>query len=265
MELESELKFSNYERSEEFKTQYYEPFVNAYGAGRSKVASLNILDPETGTQRKGTPEDFDFIMQIGDDDAAAEKAQEMFGAKAPIVMYHRERVSELNDAKVKASEKYRKEGNERETQREESMRKGREEVAQTFNKAVLEGIEKYPKLFKAIEGDEKGSKILEEGFLNADIAFGTQSKDADGNPIRMDAKTRAAKHAAIRNMAGAFPYVVHLMKQAQAKAKELETKLAEFDKSQPGQGSGGRGKGAPNLTPMQQAEKGIEALVTGRR
>src|SRR6185436_17796208 len=77
-ELEKELAQSAYERSPEFNEKHAGPFRNAYQNARNRIAQFKVTDSE-GATRQASPDDFDAIMQIGDDMQAATAARELFG------------------------------------------------------------------------------------------------------------------------------------------------------------------------------------------
>ncbi len=260
-ELDEELRFSNYERSTEYKEKYEAPFHNAYQQGRNKAASLKVTDIETGQARQGTAADFDAIARMTDDDAAAELANTLFGNKSAMVLFHRERVQELNGARVQALDEFRKNGGEREKQRAEMRTKQQTELATAFSTASREGVEKYPQWLKPVEGDTKGAEILANGMRLADIAFGTQPTDANGSPITISATDRAKLHAAIRNKAGGFDHVVHLLNQQKALNKELKTKLKQFESSEPGAGQQGRQPQRQGGSAMDGAMSALDKLA----
>jgi len=257
-ELEEEIRFTNYERSTEYREKYEAPFLDAYAAGRAKVSSFTLTDPGTGEPRQGTEQDFDQLMRITDDNAAAERAAELFGNKAPIVLFHREEALKMNAARVKALDHYRKEGGEREKQRTEQLSKMQREVATAFESESKAGVEKYSKWFKPVEGDAKSAEILERGFHFADVAFGKADKDADGNVIRRAPAEMAKLHAAIRNKAGGFDHAIYLLNKERATVKQLQEKLKQYEDSGPGPGDGKGERGKP-LTTEQQWERDLMA------
>ena len=259
-ELEDEFRFTNYERSGEYKEKFEQPFIDAYGAGRAKVASLNLTDAE-GNTRKGTAEDFDSFMRVTDDDAAANMAAELFGTKAAMVMYHREKVMELNSARNKALETYRKEGTAREQARAEMAQKHQKEMAGLWQKESHGAVEKYPRLFKPIDGDEKGNELLQRGFERADAAFGSPLKDEDGKPVRVSGGDLVKLHAEIRNKAGGFDRAIHLLAKERARVKELETKLKDFEESAPGGGDRARKSKKP-MTTWDQVDEDLRKYAT---
>lgn len=239
-ELDTELRFSNYERSEEYKQKYHEPFLQSYQAGRNKIATLKIVErknPETEEviqpSRRATAEDFDAIMRIADDSEAAEMADRMFGPLANLVIYHREKVADLNGARVKAIEDYRAKGSEREQQTKAQAQAKQEQLKGTFKKSVEDGMAKYPQWFKAPDDDAQGKKVLEQGLLNADMVFSNTGKSPE---------ELVQLHAAVRNMAGAFPYVALKLHRAEARMKELEAELEQYKKSEPTEETHPRGE-----------------------
>lgn len=257
-ELEDQIKFVDYEKSPEYKEKYYEPFVTAYQAGRQKAASLKIMERKNDMDevvqqaRKATPEDFDAIMRLQDDGEAAEMADRLFGPMANLVIYHREKIMDLNSARVNAIEQFKKTGSEREQKTAEQMKAIHEKAKTVFKTHVEKGMSDHPQWFKADEADDQGKKMLEQGLLNADSVFTASNQ----NP-----EDRAAMHAAFRNMAGAFPFVALKLHRAESRIKELETELEEFKKSTPSEPS--RERGAPSQ-PMS-AEEEIEALARAGR
>lgn len=251
-DLENEIRFSAYERSQEYKEKFEQPFVDAYQTGRAKVATLKITDAD-GNYRQATPEDFDRIARIMDDDTAAEAAAEMFGNRAPVVLYHRERVQELNASRIKAIEDYKKLGGEREKQWQEQTAKQREQIGKLWKQANTEAIEKYPHFFKPIDGDDEGNQLLEQGFQMADAAFSD-----NGN---MTPEQRVKLHSAIRNRAAGFSRLAYQNKQLTAKIAELEQKLSEYESSEPGQGEGGGKKTETPEISMDSALNELDKLA----
>lgn len=230
-ELEETVKFADYEKSAEYKDKFYKPFVDAYQAARNKIASLktierkNDLEEVVQPRRQATAEDFDAIMRVQDDGEAAQMAADMFGPMANLVIYHREKIMELNQNRLNAIEEFRKKGGEREKQTVAQQQAMQEKLRGVFKKSVDEGISKYPQWFKADDGDEQGKAILEKGILNADSLF---TDNSGRSPEQV-----AQVHAAFRNMAGAFPYVALKLHRAEAKIAELQKEIDQFKNSEP--------------------------------
>lgn len=230
--LEEELQFTNYERSEAYKKDFETPFVDAYASGAGRVKGLKVNDGNGGT-RQGTDDDFRELMRQTDDDAAAEFAAELFGAKAPTVMYHREEVLKLHAAKEKAKEHFRTEGVKRQTEHTEKQKRFAEELGQVFNTEVKNATEKYPKWFKPVEGDTAGNDLLTRGSNKASEAFTGMRIDKDGNRAPIEPKELAAVRAAVWAKAGGFDRLASQLKAERARVKEVQEKLKQYEGSEP--------------------------------
>jgi hypothetical protein len=256
-EYETELKFTQYEKSQEYKEKYQKPFETAYLAGRSKAAALKVVERKNDEgavlqqTRKGTAEDFDALMAITDDDVAAEKAVEMFGNKAPMVLYHRERANELNNQASSAIKEYREKGAEREKQMREQQEKWHKDASSMIDREMTAAVEKYPKFFKPDDADPKGNELLETGreTLERVLRGGVPLKDGQAQWTHEEYSRAVAQ---VRNGAIAFPRVAHRLSLANKEIKELKARLADFEISVPGNGDGrGRTPVPSEKTPDQ--------------
>lgn len=253
-ELEDEMRYVAYERSQEYKEKYQQPFIEAYQAGQKRMESLDIQqktilveDPTTGEKtekiirqgRAATAEDFNSLMAIPSDRDARKFAKEMFGEDAALALQHREKVIELNNVQAKALEDFKKTGAEREKQQTEARSKAeKQQVAlwESLNKAAAE---KFPTWFKPAgldaEGnplDAKGDELLQKGFELVDRAF-------SGDASKLSSEELTKLHSAIRNRAAAFGRIAHQNKTLQAEIAELKKALEQFKTAEPGAGHGG--------------------------
>ena len=253
-ELEDEVKFANYERSSEYIHKYKQPLNEAYAAGCEKVAGVRVVGQD-GQTRQGTAHDFDVIMQQTDDSAAANMATEMFGPAAAMVLFHRERVLELNNRQMRAIEQFKQQGGQREAQRGEMQSRQAQAQAQAWSKANETAIKKYPHLFAPDPEDSKGNEILEKGFELADAAFsgGNIRDPKTGQFRRLTQQEQILLHSAVRNKAAAFDRLAYRLNQTKARVKELESKLKSFQDSEPGAGSG-KGKPGAQLSTWDQID-----------
>ncbi len=233
-EIEDELRLSAYERSQEFKEKWQQPFIDAYQFGRERTAQFRVQDAE-GNVRQATPEDFDYIMRITDDESAAQVADQMFGgAKAAVILNMRNEVHRLMHLRGKALEEAQKLGGEREKIRTESEKKQKAVLSETWNRLNSEAAEKYPDWFKEKEGDDKGNELLRKGYELVDKAF-LNSTDIPPNEL-------VGLHSAIRNRAAAFGRLAHTNRTLTARVSELEKELESYKDSEP-KGADGAPKG----------------------
>ena len=261
-ELEEELKYSAYEKSDDYQKQYEKPFIAAYQSGRVRVTQLTVTQ-EDGTTRAGTAQDFDAIMSIPSDAKAASLAHELFGPQAMYIINDRADIQKLNRARSQAIEEFQKNGSERDKQRAAQEVSRRHEIQQRmgqmgerFMALNDEAIKKYPQWFTAEEGDEEGARLLSKGFEFSDRAF----SGANG----MQPQELVAMHSAMRNKAGAFDYVVHKSRlqagEFKARIAELEEELKQFKSSEPGADNGKRTEAFRQLSPFDE----IDAIASGK-
>lgn len=244
-EYEGEIRNTRYEKSQEYKDTYERPYINAYVAGRERTAAMKVVERKTedGAQvtqagRQGTAEDFDELMRLSDDDAA-NRAYQLFGERAPMVLHHRERTMELNRTARDAIKDHATKGEKWEQeQRELSERQMNEGNAliDNFRKA---SDEKYPALFKDIEGDTKGNELLQRGkhLLERVLKQGAPLGDGEEQWTREEL---AIAIAAVRNKASGFDRLVHRLRATEKERDALKKDLEAFQRSEPGAGDGGR-------------------------
>lgn len=251
-DLENEIKFARYESSAEYKEKYEKPFIDAYQLGRAKTADLDVT-MEDGTVRSATEADFDAIARIVSNRDAVKLAKQMFGDEYTIPIYHRERVQELNGTRVKAIEDFRKQGSERERQQNEAQTKSMESIGKLWQQANSEAVERYPQWFKPAEGADDENAVLEEGFKLADAGFSD-----NGN---LTPEQRVRLHSAIRNRAAGFGRLVLQNKKLSTRITELETKLKDFEGSEPGAGEGKGHQVAKQEDTLEGVLSGLDAMA----
>ena len=236
-DYENKLRFTNFEQSEEYKSKYEKPLMDAYASGQAKAKAFKVqqlTDENSGEvkqqARQGTPEDFDRIMSIQDDDAAADLAATLFGQKAAAVLFHRERVQEANGARFRAIEDFKKTGAERVQQETQRQAKEAEAMTKAFESQNTADREKYATWFKPAEGDEAGNAVLERGYQIAQMAFDQAAM------AKLTTEQRVRVWSAVMNKAGGFDRLASQHKAQAAKIAELEKQLKEFQESEPGSG-----------------------------
>jgi hypothetical protein len=272
-ELENELKFSNYERSTEYKEKYQQPFLKAYEQGQKLLTTLNFKDPdkvddygavlEPGKTRKGSEADWDALMAIQDEDTANKFIAEHFSYNAARVTMQRDKVLEHHTQMKSAIEDFRKQSGVRETQMSELMTKNQKAASERWHTANALAAEKYPQFFGTDPADTKGNDLFAYGTRLTDLAFGVldpseisklppglQAKFVNG---QLPQSEMTLLHSAVRNRAAAHDRLVYRLNQKDTELTELREKLAGYEQSSPARGearrvdAAGKKKGASTL------------------
>lgn len=266
-ELENEIKFVNYEKSEEFKTKYLEPYNKSAQELTKEAMELVIekQDEATGqvTTRALTADEFWNVVRQPNAEAAHKAAKNLFPndpLKANDLLAKRKELTKSWQAMDQARQEYKTKGAEREKQLQDEMKanQAREtqmatQRAEQFHQAVQADLNhaERKEFFSAPDDDPKGKEILTKGFNFADKAFGLTGENEQGFPE----EEMPAVHAAMRNRAGSWPYLKHLVVKERARVKELEAKLAEYEKSEPGPGTPAGAKTVEEDTWEKRMEK----------
>jgi hypothetical protein len=285
-ELENELKFANYERSQEYKDKYQQPFLKAYEQGQKLITALTVKEPdqkdefggivEEGKSRKGTEADWDALMAITDEDAAGKFIADHFGHNAARITVLRDKVLDLHGQMRAAVEDFRKQGGERESQLRDFLTKQQKETSDRWHAANTHAAEKYPQYFAPDPADPKGNALLEQGTRLTDLAFGVlDPSDFPKLPQTIQAKLVNGRlppaeltllHSAIRNRAAAYDRLIYKLNQSEADKKELSEKLAGYEKSEPSRGQTRKvettgKKGVPST--FADVDAAFDALAAG--
>lgn len=239
-ELEQEIKFVNYRKSQEYQEKYEVPYQSAWKKAMADLGELTVGDPNTGAERPIEPKD---ILELVNMDlrSARAKAVETYGDFADDVMTHRKEIRNLFEAQHTALEEARKGGTEREAQmqkqRQEQVDSLKTEIGSVWSEANKQAVEdeRFGKLLKPQDGDEEGNSRLAKGFEMADRAFSVSpldpglTKDQRAEVIRL--------HAAVRNRSAAFGRVAYQNHQLESKIAALTEELNKFKNNQPGAGT----------------------------
>jgi hypothetical protein len=224
-EYEQEIKFSNFERSQEYIAQYQKPFEETASRAVAATAGLTAIDEKSGEARAATPEDFWLIANIVNEEKALAKAEELFGSpsKAAYVMQWRDQVRGAHQRAEAAKAEYRQKGAEREKQLLEQQSAIAKQQAEEFKRHNEEASTKFPQFFKEREGDADWNTKLKTGYEFVDSVFGGK-----GNP---------KAHSDIRMKAGSWDALAHDHQRQAQMIKDLEAKIAEYEASEPGEGA----------------------------
>lgn len=226
-QAEEELQYTNFEKSEKFRTEFEQPYQAVWGEAVATLGDYRVTNPD-GTERPATVEDLTRVTQAGSMPEARKIAKEIFGDDdANDMVMWRGKIVESFRKMQNAKAEFKKNGATRAAEQQQAMEqrlKSDEQAWQDMNKSA---VEKYPKWFKADETDTKGAELLKKGFEIADLAFsGKVSEDK-----------RMALHSAIRNQSAGFRYAVHKWESAETRIAALEKELEGFRASRPGAGN----------------------------
>lgn len=247
---EDELRFTNYQKSEEFKSKYQEPYERAWGKAITDLSDLSITDAN-GNARKFTAEDMLTLLNGGLVESR-KLAEEWFGPAAPDVLARRDKIRDAHESMQAALDDAKKNGASREKELMEKRQGAFKETAGVVRNAFQEATKQilshpvHSKWLTPTDGDDEGNALLEKGYAFARDAFNAKPLAEGLSPEqRADA---ARKHAALINRAAAYRRLVAAVDKRDARIKELETALGEYESSVPGNGapSGGPAAGEPN-------------------
>jgi hypothetical protein len=258
-ELEQEIRYVNYSKSEEFKTKYQQPYEKQWQRTMAELGELTVETADGGTRPLAANDILDLVnAPLG---KAHELAVERFGDLAPEVMAHRKEIRKLFDEQATALEEARKSGAEREKNITEQSQRQFSEVSTKIRDIWSKANEevtvdpKYGTYFTPVDGDEQGNQRLAKGFELADRAFSE-------NPLApgLSAEQRESivrRHAAVRNRAAAFGRLVYQNTQSQQRIAALEKELAEYKGTEPA-----RNGSQPAVTPSK-AQPGMSRIREG--
>ncbi len=236
-ELETELRFLDYARSEDFKAKFHTPWEEGWKTALSEFEGLKVTTSD-GQERDFHPSDLHALLGMPNF-RAREIANAMFGTAAPDIMRHRAELMKLTGAKEKALQEWKQRGSERDAKLAEE----RKMTVKRWSDGIDEFSGEYPELFGEKDGDQEGNTLLRNGKTLARLAFlGEGLPDGLTAEQRRDTMLDAQTKIAVRGMA--YGRVYRDLKSAEAKIAELEEKLKGYEGSEPGQGSEGRDHGA---------------------
>jgi hypothetical protein len=282
-ELEKELEFENYSKSKDFTSKYAEPYNEAWNDAVAEFRELTVRQPDGVNEESGDPkfttrpaDENDLLklanLKLSDMDALA---NEMFGPSASRAINHIQNLKKLSAAQAKAlAESKSKAGERRAQQAMESQQKAKV-LADTWAETNKSLAEKFPKAFLVEQSDADDVAAHTKGFALADLLFlgnaALKPEQVDALPAIFKDTVKAGKplsevqkvqlHALARIKIANHDRKVAALKKANARITELETTLADYEKSEPAAGKAGDGAGAvTNKDWMQTAEDELRAL-----
>lgn len=275
-EQEATIRFTDYQKSEEFRTKYQEPYVKAWNAALRDITDMEVELAGGGT-RKATEDD---LVRLGNLplQKARTEANAMFGDSADDVMYHVRQLKSLASEQSAALERAQTEAQKRAQEEAKTAGTRRAERIQKWNENNQALATKYPAWFAKAEADPEGNTLLDKGFALVDLIFSPQTVKLEYLPpaFANDIKTNDGKlspdmqnrlHALIRNKAAGFDRLARYANMLKKELAEAKKSLAEFENSEPPAGGGARGgtggRGGARQTvgvTMEQIDADIDEL-----
>ncbi len=235
-ELEQEIRYVNYAKSQEFQEKYQKPYEEAWQRAMVEMQELAVSDPETGESRKASAND---LLEVVNAPLikAKQMAQEKFGDFADEVMSHRKEVRRLFEEQSAALKRAREEGGEREktiqSQQQAMLTELQSHAKSAWEKAQEASLSdpENGAFFKPVEGDDERNNLLQRGYEFVDTS--TQENPLDPRLTPEQRATVVKKHVAVRNRAAAYGVIKHEFKKLQAKYSAIEKKLQQYEASTP--------------------------------
>ncbi len=248
-EYETELQFTNFTKSQAYKDQFQKPYVESWKTGQARAASMKVIERKGDEgemlqqSRQGTAADFDSIMSISEDDLAAEKATELFGNKASIILHHREKIRDIQGRSDAAIQEYQEKGQAWEKERREATEKQSKDFEGQITLCKQESIKKYSRMFTPDDSDPREKELAEKG--KAWVARMIAGRD-------MAPEERAMGISAMQLKAEHGDLWMYRADKFSKRVKELEKELEQFKSSRPANGNGnGRAPAAEEKDPLQ--------------
>lgn len=223
-DLRRQLAETAYERSDEFKQKFTEPYNNILKTAVAAVKQYGVEQGEGQPMRAGTPEDLQQVMSAPPHQQAA-VARRIFGDNAALVLSDIREMQRLRISAEQAVSEHAKGIPER----TKAERARAEQEFKAYEQATSEArsqLEKdYPEYFGKHE-DPEIQGAMEKGYEFFDnLVSGIQS---------MSPQDRAAANAVVRARAAGFPRALVQIKQLKSKLAAVEAELAKGRASDPG-------------------------------
>lgn len=259
-ELEDEIRFTKYEKSQDYQDNYHKPYVEAWQKAVSELQEITITDAN-GQSRYGNSKDLLMLAQLPLGEAR-KVANQLFGEAADDMMAHRRIVRDLSDKQNKALEDARKNGGEREKQQSVEQQAKDKAAAESVGKAWstinADAVAKY-EFLRPVEGQTERNERLDKA-----VKFVDETMELSLNKAKTEQERESIlrRHSALRNRAIGFSVLKHENKSLKAELAELKKSLTEFQKSEPTTGEAGHGASGSMVTdPMEAAMHGLAGLA----
>ncbi len=272
-ELESRIKFKDFESSKEYQEGHQKPLEEAWANATRELKGLTMTveDPKTGESvtREVTPADLAYLANL---EPAVRRTEinRLFPEDKEEVKRHINQINHLSE-KAEAAKKKAAEEAETYTRTQSEQQQQQQAMRTKMWKSVNETLStKYPQWFAKVEGDNEGNTLFDRGSALADLVFNPHELTperiehlpkifreaiAAKKPFTQDMLVKAQSIA--RNKAANHDRLAFQNKALTAKVAELEESLKAFEASSPDNVPAG---GARKVNGEVTWERELEAL-----
>lgn len=251
--LENILADIDYRESDEFKTKYQKPYIDAWNSALSDLSEIQVENAD-GTLRTATDKDLVEIANLPLGSARA-KAKLLFGDAADDMMLHRRKILDLAKAQNEAIDARKKEAETRAKTQAADAKAAQERVSQMWSESVKTLETRFPAMFSKVEGDTEGNALLEKGQAQADSLF----RPTDENRPK-SADEAVHGHALFWHKIRNHDRLAFWLKKTREELKEAKAELEKYENSEPKGGQGGRPAPAGDKDFMAEANAEIDGL-----
>lgn len=249
-DYDQEMRYMDYTRSQEFKDKFETPLQNALADAYDEVREFAVQN-EDGTVRTATEADLNRILNAAPEQVRS-LARDAFGDYAPDVLNIYRKIRDIRRGADREAKRFREEAKTRESQRVAKEVQDRETQEKLWQKANTEVVTKYPQYFGKVDGDDELNAALQKGYETVKLAHDPSL------PI----EERTERRAIMLHKAAGFSAMQVRLKRATDRIAELEGIVAEYEKSEPGEGKtpGTAGDGHPSNGAPSDYESVDDAL-----
>lgn len=229
-ELDEQVKYTAFERSNEFKTQYQAPIAEAWNRTMGDLKGVKILDADgQETEQEATAQHVVQLCQMSGIQAA-KQAKAWFGDAATEVLAHRRQIIELNQKKDAAIKEWNEKGSEITAAKEKEEAARQSEVDNQLNSNLV----KFTGVIPGFKPPEDSEAL---GFHKAGLATVALALKGEGLPpglTESQIMTRRVE-AQAKMIAKSIAYgpIAHENMKLKAELEALKTQLDGYKKSTP--------------------------------
>lgn len=258
---EKKLETVNFTQSQKYQNEYHKPYVDAWNRAVTQFRELAVR-AQKGVDEFGQPvfearpaNETDLLrlanLPLSEMD---EEVTKLFGASAPRVLQHIEKLKELATARRNAELQAEERAVEARKQEQASSEARVKNLASTWTEVNKSLEEKFPKAFKPEDGNAEDAAAHARGLALADLTFlgeaGLTPQQVENLPAvfkdtikarqPLSEAQRVQLHALARLKILNHDRQVARVKKLTARVAELEKDLADYERSAPGGRPGAR-------------------------